>query len=171
MVIFMPFRSFSEDHERIEFGGDWNGIIRAEEEAPRCLPLVASDCPMYHSLLVVGVRRTPDDMGGIAFLVQDSNPKRPFAVVGLDLLRSMRVLCFLYVRNGLCFWTEEEQIAYSPVSTTSGGPKDQAFSPRLDGLNTISDFQQNPGYYLHSIRRRSIRSFHKFCYCWKNFST
>ena len=148
---FKPFRSFAEDHEKVEFDGDWNTIV-AGEKAPHYIQLVDSDCPMYHSLLVVGVRRTPDDyMGGIAFLVQDSNANRPFAVLGLDLLRSMEVSRFLYVKNGLCFWTQEEQFPYSPASTTSGWPKDQAFSPRLNGFKKINDFQQNPGYYLHKI--------------------
>ena len=127
--------------------------IMKEEEVPPFLQLVASDCPVYHSLLVVGVRRTPDDdMGGIAFLVQDSNAKRPFAVVGLDLLRSMGVCRFLYVMNGLSFWTKEEDHfeASSSIFITSPWP---------DVLNTTSDFQQNPGKYLHKIDRSKSHTF------------
>ena len=71
---FQQFREFEDPHVLVH-SGDFRNMTPMN---------------IFHSLLIVGSRRTNNgEMGGMKLWLQDSEEKKPFAVVGLDLLLSM----------------------------------------------------------------------------------
>jgi len=68
-----------------------------------------------------------EEMGGIAFLAQNSPVKKPFVVIGVVFMRSMGVDVVLAVKVGLKFDTVEwNHDTYSPYRTrTERKPQSQ----------------------------------------------
>jgi hypothetical protein len=70
ILLFKPFGEFSRNNGILEFDGDWKGKETSQTD-------------LDHAMLVVGVRRTGKNGfgSGLAFLVQDSSPTKPFGAV------------------------------------------------------------------------------------------
>lgn len=60
----------------------------------------------FHSITIIGAARTPNQHGGILFLVQDSDPVHPFKNIGLNLMLQMGSIRHLgFLRPPVCFPT------------------------------------------------------------------
>jgi hypothetical protein len=94
---FKPIKESSEDNGILKFEGDWN----MKEKTP---------ADIFHTMLVVGVQLTDSFGDGLSFLVQDSSLKKPFVIVGLDLVRSMNFDALTALQQGLQFSAEKYQL-------------------------------------------------------------
>ena len=114
---FQVYPDFLEDNGQLVFHGDWGKkekLAENENKTP------------HHALLIVGVRRTSNvkEMGGLAFLAQNSWAKKPFVIIGYDLLLSMGVKDLLAIEEGLKFDTGEwNHDTVSPALIQSGSPR------------------------------------------------
>lgn len=142
---FKPFKDYASVESGLEFEGDW----KQKTQLPRA---TGNRTALAHANLIVGVRRHEDNrFGGLSFLIQDSLRFRPFAVVGLDLLRSMNVEKLICLKNGL---------SYGPLDNThdltswtfSGSHSGDLDSSSPCKPSTDSDYAKNPLYYLHEIK-------------------
>jgi len=111
---FKSFPGFDKDDGILVYHGDYAKL-------PKFKPSVNPN----HALLIVGVRKTSgvDEMGGVAFLAQNTSVKKPFVVIGLDLLASMGVSEVLAIEPGLNFatgsWSHD---SVAPSLIQSGSP-------------------------------------------------
>lgn len=92
--------------DQIVFSGNYDDLKDGKER-------------LDHSMLLIGACRAPT-MGGLAFLVQNSWPEKPFLVIGLDLLHSMGVTKLLAVQPGLNFYVGPHVLLEHTDSTVSG---------------------------------------------------
>jgi hypothetical protein len=103
---FKVWPDFVADSDQFVFGGDWN----KREHSPTSK--LRQD-RVNRAFLVVGASLTgSEEMGGIELLVQTSFEKKPFVIVGYDLLLSMGVNQLLAIRPGLSFPTEDNAVAH-----------------------------------------------------------
>jgi len=114
-LIIEKFQVFPEfvDSPNLSFDGDFN-------DKPKYPPSLN----VNHALLIVGVWRTgnPSVMGGLAVMVQNTWWKKPFAVIGYDLLRSMKVDTLLAVEKNLHYETRPYTLSGNVHMTQSGIP-------------------------------------------------
>jgi hypothetical protein len=161
---FKPFKEYCNSGDVLEFGGDYNQIMQKDyaKQSPPNGGLRPTEyyMPLLHANIIVGVRRCEDScFGGIQFLVQDSLPHRPFAVVGLDLLHSMGVEVLWYLRSGLAFTANNGEFEMDAIAdallTRSGSLSEDsshAFSPKnTSASNNDWELRLNRDYYFHKI--------------------
>jgi len=113
---FLVFPEFC-DSTAIQFDGDFKSKAKYAPEKNVC-----------RALLVVGVALTPseNEMGGLALLVQNTWEKKPFVVIGLDLLRSMNINQLLGINPGLSFEPSPHVLPEGTHVTQSGAPPQNA---------------------------------------------
>jgi hypothetical protein len=104
---FKVWPDFVADSDKFVFGGDWN----EKEHVP--ISKLRQD-RVNRAFLVVGASLTgSEEMGGIELLVQTSFEKKPFVIVGYDLLLSMGVNQLLTIRPGLSSSTVDNTVAHA----------------------------------------------------------
>jgi hypothetical protein len=122
---------------------------------------------VFHTVLVVGVRKTVNTMGGIELLIQNSWEIKPFFSVGYDLLLSMGIKRLYAVSKGVQFSTQGNA-DFDPTAHTimSGSPshlaerleEDGPEVWQIDSSTTVGSsddyssagalhYEKNPGYY------------------------
>jgi hypothetical protein len=112
MENFISFPALNTDDHRTTFGGHW----KQYHSDPNVDP-----CPFLHAPLIVGVGKVDDaQMGGVVFLLQNSNEHKAFVVVGLDLLRSMGVKSVIAIDERVTFDSGQfRNQSHFPAETTS----------------------------------------------------
>ena len=91
--------------------------------------------------MIVGAARTPNENGGVLFLVQDSDKNFPFKNVSLDLLLAMKITELHYIKkseNLEIKCDDYEKLMdidpYEASYTTTGSPQASVFSRLMESL-------------------------------------
>ena len=126
-----------------------------------------------HSVMIVGVVRTPDKNGGVLFLVQDSDPDFPFKNVGLDVLLEMNIIKLSFIEG-----TEDLEIEcddyeklmdidpYETSYTTTGSPQASVFSRLMELLQENLACDPSPHALTPAEKKELRRQRALSRYCW-----